>query len=126
MHPRRANCTLDWFFRRDYCIEWNVSRRCFLDGRSLLQRSAAPFAADAPAHRHGTRRCRRAHHRLPGFLRTVDAQLAQHGTYVGLALVALGPILFKRHEIEEKIWGPPESPEFDRIRRCTLDRKSVV
>src|SRR5579862_5931875 len=42
------------------------------------------------------------------------------GTYVGLALVALGPILFKRHEIEEKIWGPPESPEFDRIRRCTL------
>ena len=48
------------------------------------------------------------------------------GTYVGLALVALGPILFKRHEIEEKIWGPPESPDFDRIRRCTLGMSALT
>ncbi|MGD0088341.1 MAG: CPBP family intramembrane glutamic endopeptidase [Planctomycetota bacterium] len=41
-------------------------------------------------------------------------------TYVGLALAALGLIGFTARETKERIWGPPESPDFDRVRRCAI------
>jgi hypothetical protein len=43
------------------------------------------------------------------------------GTYFGLALVAFGLVAFGRTETRERIWGPPESPAFDRVRRCTVN-----
>ena len=42
------------------------------------------------------------------------------GTFIGLALVAFGLILAGRHKTRDEIWGPPESPDFDRIRRCAV------
>src|SRR5580765_806351 len=53
-------------------------------------------------------------------------QVLNTGTYVGLALVALGLILYKRKEIRENIWGPPESPEFDRVRRCFVGMSALT
>jgi hypothetical protein len=61
-----------------------------------------------------------------GFSTLVFPRLLNTGTYVGLALVALGLILYKRKEIRERIWGPPESPEFDRVRRCVLGMSALT
>jgi len=41
-------------------------------------------------------------------------------TYVGLALAGLGLIGFTARETRERIWGPPESADFDRVRRCAI------
>jgi hypothetical protein len=41
-------------------------------------------------------------------------------TYAGLALVMFGYIGFTRTVTNERIWGPPESPDFDRVRRCAV------
>lgn len=48
------------------------------------------------------------------------------GTFIGLALVALGLIQIGRRETKDKIWGPPESPEFDRVRRCTVGMSALT
>ena len=42
-------------------------------------------------------------------------------TFVGMALIGLGLIEFNAKETRERIWGPPESPAFDRVRRCALN-----
>jgi membrane protease YdiL (CAAX protease family) len=41
-------------------------------------------------------------------------------TYVCLALVGLGLIGFTARETRDRIWGPPESADFDRVRRCAI------
>ena len=41
------------------------------------------------------------------------------GMDIGMALVALGLVGFTARDTRERIWGPPESPEFERVRRCT-------
>jgi hypothetical protein len=43
------------------------------------------------------------------------------GLQVGMALIALGLIGFTAAETKERIWGPPASPAFDRIRRCFIN-----
>jgi hypothetical protein len=43
------------------------------------------------------------------------------GVQVGMALIALGLIGFTAAETKERIWGPPASPPFDRIRRCFVN-----
>jgi len=50
----------------------------------------------------------------------LPSRLRNTATYVGLALVALGLIGFTARETRERIWGPPESPDFDRVRRCAI------
>ncbi len=40
------------------------------------------------------------------------------GLQVGMALIGLGLIGFTAGETRVRIWGPPASPEFDRVRRC--------
>lgn len=40
--------------------------------------------------------------------------------YVGMALIGFALIGFNRRETRERIWGPPSSPEFDRVRRCAI------
>ncbi len=52
------------------------------------------------------------------FLALTPKNWQNNWIYLGLALLAFGLILPQRRAIEEKIWGPPESPEFDRVRRC--------
>lgn len=47
-------------------------------------------------------------------------EMRNTATYVGLALVGLGLIGFTARETRERIWGPPESAEFDRVRRCAI------
>ncbi|MCY3017635.1 MAG: CPBP family intramembrane metalloprotease [Planctomycetota bacterium] len=46
--------------------------------------------------------------------------------YASLALVGLGLVGFTARETKERIWGPPESPEFDRIRRCALGMTALT
>ena len=60
------------------------------------------------------------------FLTLAPRPFLNNWTFVGLALVALGMILYRRHEIEDRIWGPPESPDFDRIRRCALNMSALT
>jgi hypothetical protein len=43
------------------------------------------------------------------------------GVFVGLALVMLGYIGFTADHTREFIWGLPDSPDFDRIRRCAVN-----
>jgi membrane protease YdiL (CAAX protease family) len=42
------------------------------------------------------------------------------GTYAALAIIACGLIGFTARETRERIWGPPESADFDRVRRCAI------
>jgi len=60
------------------------------------------------------------------FLTLAPRPFLNNWTFVGLALVGLGLILYRRHEIQERIWGPPESPDFDRVRRCTLNMSALT
>jgi hypothetical protein len=48
------------------------------------------------------------------------------GTYLGLALVAFGLVMYQRTETLQRIWGPPESPAFDRVRRCTVNMSAFT
>lgn len=61
-----------------------------------------------------------------GLSSLIYPRILNTGTYVGLALVGLGLILYKRGEIQERIWGPPESPDFDRVRRCALGMAALT
>src|SRR5579862_3152044 len=49
-----------------------------------------------------------------------------NGTYIGLALVALGFIAMTARTTREDIWGPPDSPEFDRVRRCATAMSALT
>lgn len=60
------------------------------------------------------------------FLTLAPKPFLNNWTFVGLALVGLGMVLYRRNEIEERIWGPPESPDFDRVRRCTLNMSALT
>ena len=42
-------------------------------------------------------------------------------TFVGMALIGLVFIELNSRDTKERIWGPPESPEFDRLRRCAVN-----
>lgn len=53
-------------------------------------------------------------------LRFLPSYLRNTATYIGLALAGLGLIGFTARETRERIWGPPESPDFDRVRRCAI------
>jgi membrane protease YdiL (CAAX protease family) len=50
---------------------------------------------------------------LPHHMRTT-------AVYLPLALIGLGLIGFTARETKERIWGPPDSPDFDRVRRCAI------
>lgn len=41
--------------------------------------------------------------------------------FVGMALIGYALIGFNASETRERIWGPPDSPEFDRLRRCFVN-----
>lgn len=41
--------------------------------------------------------------------------------FVGMALIGFALIGFNAQETRERIWGPPDSPEFDRLRRCFIN-----
>jgi len=41
--------------------------------------------------------------------------------YVGMALIGFALIGFNAKETRDRIWGPPASPEFDRVRRCAVN-----
>ncbi len=43
------------------------------------------------------------------------------GVDVGLALTALGLVGLSAKYTRERVWGPPPSAEFDRVRRCTIN-----
>src|SRR5438105_3297538 len=43
-----------------------------------------------------------------------------NGVNIGLALVALGLVWLTAKETRERIWGPPDAPAFDRVRRCAI------
>jgi hypothetical protein len=60
------------------------------------------------------------------FLTLAPSPILNTGTYVGLALVGLGLIAYGRKDTEEKIWGPPESPDFDRVRRCAIGMSALT
>ncbi len=60
------------------------------------------------------------------FLTFAPRDYLNNWTFIGLALVALGFILYQRKDIEERIWGPPESPDFDRVRRCTINMSALT
>ncbi|MEI6234652.1 MAG: CPBP family intramembrane glutamic endopeptidase [Planctomycetota bacterium] len=60
------------------------------------------------------------------FLTFAPRAFLNNWTFVGLALVGLGLIMYRRNEIQERIWGPPESPDFDRVRRCTLNMSALT
>jgi hypothetical protein len=46
--------------------------------------------------------------------------------YVGMAIAGLGLIGFTAKETEERIWGPVESPPFDRVRRCAINMSALT
>lgn len=48
------------------------------------------------------------------------------GLYIGMALIGMGLVGFSARETREKIWGPPASPEFDRVRRCTINMSMLT
>lgn len=41
--------------------------------------------------------------------------------FVGMALIGFALIGFNAAETRDRIWGPPDSPEFDRVRRCFIN-----
>ena len=43
------------------------------------------------------------------------------GTFLGMALIGAALVGFNARETRERIWGVPSSPDFDRVRRCTLN-----
>lgn len=43
------------------------------------------------------------------------------GVDVGMALVALGLVGLTRTDTRDRVWGPPPSAKFVRIRRCTIN-----
>lgn len=45
-----------------------------------------------------------------------DRQLS---IFLGMALIGAALVGFNAKETHERFWGPPTSPEFDRVRRCT-------
>ena len=47
-------------------------------------------------------------------------------TYASLALVGLGLVGFTARETKERIWGPPEATDFDRVRRCGLSMTALT
>jgi membrane protease YdiL (CAAX protease family) len=46
--------------------------------------------------------------------------------YVGMALIGFALIGFNARETRERIWGPPTSPEFDRVRRCAFNMSMLT
>jgi len=53
-------------------------------------------------------------------------EMRNTATYSCLALVGLGLVGFTARETKERIWGPPESADFDRVRRCTLSMAALT
>lgn len=48
------------------------------------------------------------------------------GLYLGMAIVGLGLVGFTAKETEERIWGPVDSPSFDRVRRCAINMSALT
>jgi len=55
------------------------------------------------------------------FIALAPPWMRNSGVYVGLALVMLGYIGFTADYTRDRIWGPPDSPDFDRVRRCAIN-----
>jgi hypothetical protein len=55
------------------------------------------------------------------FVSLAPQELKSSPVYFGLSLVMLGYIGFTADHTRERIWGPPDSPDFDRIRRCFIN-----
>lgn len=53
-------------------------------------------------------------------------EMRNTATYVCLALAGLGLVGFAARETRERIWGPPESADFDRVRRCALSMTALT
>lgn len=41
--------------------------------------------------------------------------------YIGMALIGFALIGLNRQETLDRVWGPPDYPEFDRLRRCAVN-----
>ena len=54
------------------------------------------------------------------FLGLAPKTWQNNGTYIGLALAMFGFIGFTKTEARERVWGPPDAADFDRVRRCTF------
>ena len=52
---------------------------------------------------------------------TTELKIRSTPLYVGMALIGFALVGVNRKETTERIWGPPDYPEFDRLRRCAVN-----
>ncbi len=52
---------------------------------------------------------------------TTTLKIRSTPLYVGMALIGFAMIGLNRKETAERIWGPPDYPEFDRLRRAAVN-----
>ena len=57
----------------------------------------------------------------PSFLMFAPPIVHNNIMYVGLALFGFVLVQLNARETRERIWGPPNSPPFDRVRRCAIN-----